>query len=263
MIGPMIDAWVQAAIDRHTRSLTRPEFLKAVRALSARYVERRAEITRRSPTDSAGKQAAFAGFFAPLHFLTARHVATALDLVSTPVDTIVDLGCGTGVTSAAWALAQEQRPRLRGVDRQRWALEEARWNWRQLGLEGVVACEPLTKTTASLVARAATRQAARPPGVCLGWVVNELDSGERTALLAGLETLASQGAAILILEPLSRAVSPWWDTWHERLRPAGARADEWKFDAALPSSLRDLDEAAGFDRTTLSARSLYLGPSHS
>ena len=54
--------------------MTRSEFLKAIRALSARYVERRGALPDRSPLDSAGKRAAFAGFYAPLHFLTVRAV---------------------------------------------------------------------------------------------------------------------------------------------------------------------------------------------
>jgi hypothetical protein len=54
------DGWIDRVIERHTQSMTRPEFLKAVRALSARYVEQRAALRDRSPLDSAGKRAAFA-----------------------------------------------------------------------------------------------------------------------------------------------------------------------------------------------------------
>ncbi len=57
--------------------MTRSEFLKAIRALSARYVERRGVLADRSPIDSAGKRAAFAGFYAPLHFLTVRAVVAS------------------------------------------------------------------------------------------------------------------------------------------------------------------------------------------
>ena len=59
---PRVDAWVEALQVRHRANLTTPEFLKAVRALSARYVERRAELPDRSPIDSAGKRSAFAAF---------------------------------------------------------------------------------------------------------------------------------------------------------------------------------------------------------
>jgi hypothetical protein len=56
--------------------------------------------------DSAGKRAAFAAFYAPLHFLTMRAIVQELVVAdSTPVthiDTIVDLGCGTGVAGGRW-----------------------------------------------------------------------------------------------------------------------------------------------------------------
>src|SRR5512140_214757 len=106
--------------------MTRPEFLKAIRALSARYVERRGALPDRSAIDSAGKRAAFAGFYAPLHFLTTRHVIAALGGPPAGVASIVDAGCGTGVAGAAWALACTEPPALTGIDLSGWALDEAR-----------------------------------------------------------------------------------------------------------------------------------------
>jgi methylase of polypeptide subunit release factors len=98
------EAWIDALQQRHRAALTNSEFLKAVRALSARYVERRSSIRERSPLDSDGKKAAFAAFYAPLHFLTSREIVRQLSLHEAPISRIVDLGCGTGVVSAAWAL---------------------------------------------------------------------------------------------------------------------------------------------------------------
>ena len=111
-----------------------PKFLKAVRALSARYVERRAGLADRSPLDSAGKRAAFAAYYAPLHFLTTREVVRASGAASADsIDRILDLGCGTGAASAAWALEQSpvrdhhrtRRKRL-GADRGRLDVAHAR-----------------------------------------------------------------------------------------------------------------------------------------
>jgi hypothetical protein len=70
--------WIDTLQTRHRAALTSSEFLKAVRALSARYVERRSTLRDRSPLDSAGKRAAFAAFYAPLHFLTAREIVRAI-----------------------------------------------------------------------------------------------------------------------------------------------------------------------------------------
>src|SRR5262245_11508427 len=102
-----LDSWLDALIARHTADLAPPQFFKAIRALSARYVESRGQLPDRSPIDSAGKRAAFAAFYAPLHFFTAREIVRALaaDMPELrALQTVVDLGCGTGVTSAAWAV---------------------------------------------------------------------------------------------------------------------------------------------------------------
>jgi hypothetical protein len=45
---------------KNLRALSMPELTRAIRALSARYVESRAQLPDRSPLDSAGKRAAFA-----------------------------------------------------------------------------------------------------------------------------------------------------------------------------------------------------------
>jgi len=51
-------------------------------------------------------------------------------------DRIVDLGCGTGASGAAWALEREPRPFIQGFDRSPWALEEARRTLAAIGLRG-------------------------------------------------------------------------------------------------------------------------------
>src|SRR6185503_19840169 len=66
--GVITASWLRALEQRHLANLTRQEFTRAVRALSARYVERRGQLPDRSLLDSAGKRAAFALFYAPLHF---------------------------------------------------------------------------------------------------------------------------------------------------------------------------------------------------
>jgi len=250
------DAWLSAVVGRHTRALSSPEFLKAVRALSARYVERRAVLSTRSPTDSAGKRAAFAGFFAPLHFLTTRAVVRALGAGAQPISRLADLGCGTGVASAAWALECARRPRLAGIDREKWALDEAAWNWRELGLLGRARRDDLVRAAGSL--DRPVKGETGPGGVVLAWSVNELDDKSRRLLLPALVALADRGTPLLVIEPLARDATPWWDDWAGVWRQRGGRADEWKFDEPLPAVLARLSEAAGFRRQALGARSLWL-----
>lgn len=251
----VVEAWLSALIERHTSGLSRPEFLKAVRALSVRYVQRRAELTDRPPTDSRGKRAAFAGYFAPLHFITVRAVVAAVGAATTPLDRLVDLGCGTGVAGAAWALACRHKPQLLGVDRQRWAVQEAEWNWRTLGLSGRARLADLVAAAETL---AADHRARGRTGVVLGWSVNELDPGRRQRLFAAVRTLASRHQALLVIEPIARAAAPWWGDWAHAVTAAGGRAAEWRFDVALPGSLAALDEAAGFRRDGLAVRTLWV-----
>jgi methylase of polypeptide subunit release factors len=135
--GDRINGWLEWLVARHTAALTRPEFLKAVRALSARYVERRADLPRRRAADSAGKRAAFAAFYGPLHFLIVCEIVRRTGLAGVTADVVLDLGCGTGVAGAAWALSARDAPlAVVGLDRDRWALDEARWNWHRLGVWG-------------------------------------------------------------------------------------------------------------------------------
>ena len=249
--------WIAALVERHSSSLSRPELLRAIRALSARYVERRAELDRRSPTDSAGKRAAFAAFYAPLHFLTVRGIVREVDAAGAGVDRLIDLGCGTGVAGAAWALALPGPAPIRGVDREGWPLDEARWNWRQLGLRGRTQRGDLVAAAHELVARR-TRREAGGAGLVLGWSVNELDRAARAALLPSLLGAADQGASVLVVEPIARSAVPWWDEWASAFAGAGGRADEWRLPADLPPILLDLDRSAGFDRQELAARSLWV-----
>jgi hypothetical protein len=251
----VVEAWLAALIERHTSNLSRPEFLKAVRALSVRYVERRAALADRTPTDSPGKRAAFAGFFAAVHFITVRAVVGAVGAAVAPLDQLVDLGCGTGVAGAAWALACRRRPPLVGVDRQRWALQEAEWNWRMLGLRGRTRVADFV-TTAEAMAK--DRRTPGRTGLVLAWSVNELDAGRRQRLLAAVHTLASRHVAVLVIEPIARAATPWWGDWWRAVTAGGGQAAEWRFDVALPGSLAALDEAAGFRRDGLAVRTLWL-----
>ncbi len=163
-----VDRFIAALQERHAAPLRRPEFLKAIRALSARYVERRAELSDRSPLDSAGKRAAFAAYYAPLHFVITTEVLRAIGADRHPLDRIVDLGCGTGVAGAAWARALGKRPKIQGVDKSGWAVDEANWTYRTLGLSGRATRGDLVRAAADLAA-SAKREPLDRTGVILGW----------------------------------------------------------------------------------------------
>jgi len=252
-----IQSWLRGLESRHRAGLTNAEFFKAVRALSARYVERRAELPGRSPLDSAGKRAAFAAFYAPLHFFTMREVVNALGANAQPVRTILDLGCGTGVASAAWALGVAAPPSLRGIDRHPWAIQESQWTWQQLRLGGHATRTDMVDAPNQLLRQG---QADAATAIVAGWSVNELPAPARERLLRHVIEAARIGVSVLVVEPLARAATPWWDQWVAAVRAAGGRSDRWKFDVTLPPSLAAIDEAAGFTREGLGAKTLWMSP---
>jgi hypothetical protein len=250
-----VNTWIDQLIDRHTAAFSTPEFLKAVRALSARYVEGRHDLGSRSPIDSAGKRAAFAAFYAPLHFVTVRAVLNELGAAHVP-DSIIDLGCGTGVVGAAWSMAGGSRSEILGIDNHPWVLDEAKWNWRTLGLSGRTRRDDLDRPLHALL-RGSRTNSDRPVGLAFGWSINELSDQRRATRLTALMAPSTR-ASVLVLEPLARAAAPWWEGWAYAFRGAGGHAHQWKFALELPARLAALDEAAGFRRETVGVRCLWL-----
>lgn len=240
------DAWLDAVIDQHESALPRPQFLKAIRALSARYVERRDTLARGAATDSAGKRAAFAGFYAPLHFLTLRGILRELD--PPDVHEIVDLGCGTGVAGVAWALAAGARARVNGYDVAPWARAEAQDNLKRLGLRGRVSPGDMSRL-----------ELPRGAGIVAAWSVNELDDAKRARVMSKLLVAATNGSPVLLVEPIARRAAPWWPDAEREVSAIGGRSDEWRFTDPLPARLQALSDDAGFAREALTARSLAIG----
>lgn len=240
-------AWLLALERRHLADLTLSETARALRALSSCYVERRSKLATGGALDSAGKRAAFALFYAPLHFLVTREVVRALD-ASSHITELTDLGCGTGAAGAAWA-AECGRCSIHGIDRNAWAVAEAGWTYRTLGVNGrAVLCD---------IDRARVR-VRQGHGVLAANMINELPDGVREALLPRLLDAHAKRARILIVEPIARRMASWWTKWEKAFVDAGGRSDEWRFAVPLPDRQRQLGRAAGLDPRELTARSLWL-----
>jgi len=242
-----IDSWLAALEERHLANLTRPELTRALRALSSCYVERREKLTSGAALEGAGKRAAFALFYGPLHFLTVTAVVRALLAHEIPIGTIADLGCGTGVGGAAWAGACQKAPVLAGVDRNTWAVQEANWTYKTLGLQGHAKTGDVVRNYPA---------AGPATAVLLAYAVNELPPETRAALLERVSASTRAGSRLLIVEPIARGVTAWWPEWTARLAADGARADEWRFPANLPRLTRQIARGAGLDPRELLARSI-------
>ncbi len=245
---PALGAWLRALEARHLADLRFAEVSRALRALSSAYVERRARLAHGAALDGAGKRAAFALFYGPLHFLLVRAVIRALGAASPPPGFVADLGCGTGVAGAAWALECAPRPHVLGVERHPWAVDEARFTCRAFGLDADIRRGDLARF----------RLPPRVSAIVSAYTVNELPDEARAPLLRDLTAAHGRGTRVLIIEPIAKSAMPWWRGWAEAVAGAGGREDEWRLPIDLPGVAGRLDQAAGLDHSELTARSLYL-----
>ncbi len=241
--------WLTALEARHLASLTRSELTRALRALSSCYVERRNRLTSGSALDGAGKRAAFALFYAPLHFLTLSRIVRSIGGPAQCINSLLDYGCGTGAAGAAWALACDPPPSITGVDRHPWAVDEARWTYRHFNLRGRAHAGDVTTIDG---------RTGRASAIVLAYTVNELSAEKRGQLLTQVIGRARKGTTVLIVEPIARGVTGWWTEWAHACAEAGGRADEWRFPAELPRLLSEIAIAAGLNPRELTARSLYI-----
>jgi SAM-dependent methyltransferase len=253
-MNAVFQEWLAALERRHLADLRVPEVTRALRALSSAYVERRRQTTSaggrhvHGALDSAGKRAAFALFYAPLHFIAVSEVVRARAGHTPSPKTIVDLGCGTGAAGAAWALASQPSASVIGIDRHPWAIEEAQWTYQQLGVHGWARQGDVTK---AMTIRHGN-------SVLAAYVLNELPDEARTRVAARLLETASHGGHVLVIEPIARSIAPWWDDMVARFATVGGQADEWRLPIDLPPLLEKFDRAAGLNHRELTFRSLFV-----
>ncbi len=239
--------WIATTAEREP--LTFPELRRGVQALSARYVERRSsDGVAAGSAFGAGLRAAFASFYAPLHFLTAFAAAQALPAGwRSGVERVIDLGAGTAAVGAALALATTGAPVL-ALDRSAWALAEAKRTFAALGVRG------------------RTRRVELPAGVprtgagdlvSAGWTLNECTPELRERLLSLLANALASGAHVLVLEPLARGAAPWWDEVAARFAPLGFTSALLKYSIERPDWIARLDDASGLDHREIGARVLW------
>jgi len=239
--------WLDALDNRHRQALSFQEVRRSVQALSSLYVENRGRLGQGAALDGAGKRAAFATYFGPLHFLLVREIVRALGAATRPFPVLLDLGCGTGVAGAAWASEIKPAPKVLGLDRNPWATAEARWTYTAFRLDGS--------------AKSLDLNTFRLPGgtaVVAAFLLNELPEEARERWRDATLAAARRGSPVLVIEPIAKKLSPWWDDWAHDFAAAGGRSDEWRFPVVLPERLALMDKAAGLRHRELTGRSLWL-----
>ena len=240
------DEWLAALETRHLADLRPAEVTRGLRALSSAYVERRHKVAQGTALDGAGKRAAFALYYGPLHFLVVQRVVSALG--SHRLKRVVDLGCGTGAGGAAWASMSTDPAGVKvvGMDRHPWAVEEARWTYRFFGIDGSARVGDLARLP----------PASAETAFLAAYVLNELPVASRERLQEALLDGAARGASVLIVEPIARGITPWWDETAACFRRAGARVDEWRFPTILSPALARFSRAAGLRTSELTCRTI-------
>jgi ubiquinone/menaquinone biosynthesis C-methylase UbiE len=162
---------------------------------------------------------------------------------------VVDVGCGTGVAGAAVASATAPPSRVLALDTHPWTLEEARFTYRAFNLDADIRRQ-----------HAAHARIPRDASfVVAAFVVNELREDDRREMLDTLLKSAARGVHVLVIEPISQRVSPWWPEWTVAFTKIGGRADEWRIPVELPPIVKRLARATGLRPEVLTARSLFLG----
>lgn len=248
--APQFSQYLEQLEARHLADLRFSDVTRALRALSSTYVERReTALAANKALDGAGKRAAFALYYGPLHFLLIDHIVGQIGAEIAP-GTVVDLGCGTGVGGAAVAVrALHDRPsgniNVLGLDSHPWAVEEARFTYKAFGVRADVRRGHA----------ATTRWPNDTSFVVAAFVVNELNERDRDALLT---TIRTGHRHVLIVEPISQRISPWWDQWADAFKKLGGRADIWKTRVDSPPIVKRLAKASGLRPELLTARSLYI-----
>ena len=239
------DAYLAGLEHRHLADLRFSDVTRALRALSSAYVERReSALADHKALDGAGKRAAFAMYYGPLHFLLIQHIIREIGVTFDP-GVVVDLGCGTGVAGAAIATAQSPHLGVIGFDTHPWTLEEARFTYRAFGLKSDVRRGHAAKT----------RFPSDASVIVAAFLVNELNDKDRASLLSEIKKSRKR---TLIVEPISQRISPWWDEWATEFVKMNGRADVWKARIDTPPLIKKLAKASGLRPEMLTARSLFL-----
>jgi len=241
MQDPKFEQFVETVSKRYLKELQFAEIRRAVQALSQWYVQKRANLTPDKVFEGRGKRAAFSAYYAPLHYILVREI---IENLQTPIfKHLIELGCGTGLAGCAW-LRRTPKAVVTAYDIHAEAVKETNWTYSMLGVNGKAVVRDARQVSFN-----------NCDAVLAAFYVNELSDTARSELLASLLKSKTQ---ILIVEPIAKSTTPWWNTWEAAFIKAGGRSDTWRFRPDLPEFLEKMDKAAKLDHQEVKGRSLYL-----
>jgi hypothetical protein len=151
------------------------------------------------------------------------------------------------VAGAAWALALNPRPEVLGIEALSWAAQEARWTYSTLGVRGTVRVQDIGRF-----------RIPRETAVIAAFTINELEDQVRESILLQCLRTAEAGNPVLIIEPIARRLSAWWDGWAMKVKAAGGYESDWRLSVKLPEQIAKMDRATGLNHRELTGRSLWL-----
>ena len=203
---------------------------------------------RRRRARGAGKRAAFALFYGPLHYLLIRESSVRCRARSR-VRPLIDLGCGTA----------RPAPRGRAACRSPAARSSDSIDTRGRSARRAADVSSVRTGGAHAPTRCRDARAAEVARTAAGGVHAER-AARRVARRAAAASVRSRGGGdrVLIVEPLARGVAPWWNRWQESGRLARRPRRRWRFRVELPAIVTKLDRAAGLNHRELTAAAVHL-----
>ena len=214
------ERWMRGLEARHLADLTFPEVSRALRALSSAYVERRQRLAEGAALAGAGKRAAFALFYGPLHYLVIRRIVAALP--GAAGDSPAGRRRSRTGTSSIWAAGPGRRAPA-GLP----AVARRRQSSGSIGIPGrsgrrrrPIGRSASRRGRARATSRASSSRDRRPR--C--WPPSRSTSSPPSArdrLLHRLIARAKDGDRVLIVEPLAGFVAPWWNDWRQAFAGGG------------------------------------------
>lgn len=237
------------AIHNESRAgLTRRAWHQAIQAASRNYTSQRQRLSQ-SVAPSPAIQLAQHGYYGVMHALIVQAIAAYFHIQQWPFQRLIDIGCNTGVAGLTLCAQLPTITSYIGLEPQRWAAKKA----KQFQLACAIPGKIFSGT-------GLTWQPQKGDLILLSFVLNEMTESQRKVLHSKLLHHLEKGAGILIIEPIARHITPWWDSWLQSFLPwSYSQANLQKaWPVQTPQMWFESHHGAGFHHQRWKARSLWI-----